>query len=70
MGVANTSPKGLGFVNLFACCALLTDAVQENFDKRETKSTDNLLPLRHSLPLKVVKQHGKVKSNSMEMCPA
>jgi hypothetical protein len=46
-----------------------TNEVQENFDKRDKKSTDNL-PLRHFFPLKVVKQHGKVKSNSIKTCPA
>jgi hypothetical protein len=27
-------------------------------------------PLRHFFPLKFVKKHGKVKSNSMDYCPA
>jgi hypothetical protein len=35
-----------------------------------TKKAQIIFPLRHFFPLKVVKQHGKVKSNSMENCPA
>jgi hypothetical protein len=36
----------------------------------ETKKAQTTFPLRHFFPLKVVKKHGKVKSNSMENCPA
>jgi hypothetical protein len=35
-----------------------------------TKEAQITFPLRHFFPLKVVKSHGKVKSNSMENCPA
>jgi hypothetical protein len=35
-----------------------------------TKKAHMIFPLRHFFPLKVVKQHGKVKSNSMETCLA
>jgi hypothetical protein len=35
-----------------------------------TKKAQITFPLRIFFPVKVVKYHGKVKSNSMENCPA
>jgi hypothetical protein len=49
--------------------APLRQKIQENFDKRDKKAQITF-PLRYSFPLKVVKSHGKVKSKSMENCPA
>jgi hypothetical protein len=44
--------------------------IQENFDKRGGEKKQITFPLRHFFPLKVVKKHGNVKSNSMENYPA